>query len=104
MNLIKEWDSPVFAADSLGLDRVFIGNCARGAAKTAYGFIWRYKNPPKQYKICQYALNGLLLKEWGSVKEVFEQIGLSRASINNSIRGTTRTGEGFIWKRLEINE
>jgi group I intron endonuclease len=41
---IKEWDSAGIAAKSLGLSVGNIWMCCNGKARTAYGFIWRYKN------------------------------------------------------------
>lgn len=46
-NLIKEWDSICYAADSLGdTTRAKVKNihsCCNNKRKSAYGFIWRYK-------------------------------------------------------------
>lgn len=44
MNLIKEWDSAGIAAKMLNLSVGNIWMCCNGKARTAYGFIWRYKN------------------------------------------------------------
>ena len=44
-NLIKEWDSIIAAARSLNKPRSNISNCCRGYRyKTAYGYIWKYKD------------------------------------------------------------
>jgi hypothetical protein len=44
-NLIREWDSIIDAARSLNKPRSNISNCCRGYRyKTAYGYIWKYKD------------------------------------------------------------
>lgn len=49
-NFIKEWDMPIDAARELKLGKrdnvgaVGISACTRGKTKTAFGFIWKYKN------------------------------------------------------------
>ena len=43
---IKEWDKIKEASTSLGkaLDTASITCCCKGKQKTAFGFIWKYKN------------------------------------------------------------
>jgi hypothetical protein len=41
--LIKEWNSIHEASINTGVSRCSIENCARGASKTAGGFIWKYE-------------------------------------------------------------
>nr|DAL08534.1 MAG TPA_asm: intron associated endonuclease [Caudoviricetes sp.] len=40
---ISEYDSPLSAESTTGICRSYIARCCRGESKTAYGFIWRYK-------------------------------------------------------------
>lgn len=42
--LIKEWLSTCEIERQLGFSQANISKCCRGERKTAYGFIWRYKN------------------------------------------------------------
>ena len=42
-NFIKEWPSMMEIQRQLGYSCSFICRCCRGKAKTAYGFIWKYK-------------------------------------------------------------
>lgn len=44
MNFIKEWDSISSASKELGIGGNSITTCCRGIAKSAGGFIWKYKN------------------------------------------------------------
>lgn len=42
--LVGEWDCGMDVQRELGIKQQNISNCCRGKLKTAYGFIWRYKN------------------------------------------------------------
>ena len=44
MNLLGEYRSCAEAAREIGKTHQNIATCARGGLKTAYGFIWKYKN------------------------------------------------------------
>lgn len=80
-NFIKEWPNASEAALSLNkkLGAAIIENCSR-KRKSAYGFIWRYKENPLEknfiYKkdksnkpILQYDLQMNFIKEWPSLTE-----------------------------------
>lgn len=43
-NFIKEWTSSMSIQRGLGFNRVGISQCANGKLKSAYGFIWVFKN------------------------------------------------------------
>jgi len=43
-NLVKEWSSQWEASQILDINHKSINNCVVGLAKTAGGFIWKYKN------------------------------------------------------------
>lgn len=43
-NFIKEWENCVEAGKQLNVNASSIQRCARGERKTAFGYIWRYKN------------------------------------------------------------
>lgn len=50
--------------------------------------------------ICQYTLNGDLIKEWTSIKEAAETMGVSTGSIGGCVRKEKhyKTCGGFIWR------
>jgi len=48
--------------------------------------------------VLQYDLSGTFIKRYGSVKEASNVTGFSRSSIENSSRGLSKTGSGFIWR------
>jgi hypothetical protein len=41
---IREWESPIIVQNTLGYCKTWISYCARIKSKSAYGFIWKYKN------------------------------------------------------------
>lgn len=43
-NFIKEWENAVEAGKVLGYNGSSIQRCARGERKSAFGYIWKYKN------------------------------------------------------------
>lgn len=43
-NFIKEWTSGMSIQRELGFALTHISQCARGKAKSAYGFVWVFKN------------------------------------------------------------
>ena len=53
-NFIKDWDSATQAGKLLNLDDRGINTCCRGKQKTAFGFIWKFKDNLK---------NGHILKK-----------------------------------------
>ena len=42
-NLINNWSSTSEIKRELGLNQGFVSACCRGKAKSAYGYIWKYK-------------------------------------------------------------
>ena len=57
-----------------------------------------------QFKpVCQFDLNGILIKKWGSIKEAGEFLKISRTSITACAKGKLRTCSGFVWSYLGMN-
>lgn len=57
------------------------------------------KRTAKQVKtIYQYDLDGNLIKEWDSVKQAGEALGINRPSISNCLKGRYKSAGGFIWR------
>lgn len=46
----------------------------------------------------QYDLDGNLIKEWDSVKQAGEALGINRPSISNCLKGRYKSAGGFIWR------
>ena len=101
---IKEWSSPIDIHKELGYNKSNIANVCRGVAKTAHGFIWRYKNefielelPQKTKKICQYDKDNNLIKTYESIS-LTKYDGFSPKCVSSCCNGKTKTHKGFIWK------
>ena len=43
-NLIKEWKSTRDVERNLGFNQSYISKCCKNIIKTAYGYLWKYKN------------------------------------------------------------
>ena len=75
-----------------------------------------YKNPmfgKKQSKFCieskfkpvtQLSLDGDIIKEWGSLKEVSEYLLINRNTIRMVCQNKRKTAGGYKWKFVEKNE
>ena len=48
-------------------------------------------------KVYQYDIDGNLMKEWTSTKEIFRILGYDPGNIANVCRGLKNTSHGFIW-------
>jgi group I intron endonuclease len=110
-NFIQEWDSGTHYAESRGLNSsTLIIMCLKNKSKTAYGSLWKYKtnNYPKiilplvleyeKMKVTQMDLDGNMVKEWNSILEAANSLGLKKQSIVNNLKGRSKSSGGFIWK------
>lgn len=76
-------------------NHVYIGS-ALGVKRTEEAIA---KRTAKQVKtIYQYDLDGNLIKEWDSVKQAGEALGINRPSISNCLKGRYKSAGGFIWR------
>jgi len=51
------------------------------------------------FVVIQYDREGRYMREFISQNEAARQLGISQACISRSVRGETRTGGGYIWKK-----
>lgn len=56
-NFIKEWESVRDIVRELGFNLECITGCCYKKYKTSHGFIWRYKNTSKVFKLCYIDTN-----------------------------------------------
>ena len=79
-----------------------ISLCLSGKYKTAYGYIWKYKDfenvKRKETYICSYDENKKLVKKYLSVKDASKDMNVSVSAINNAIRLKGKV-KGHTWKR-----
>ena len=52
-------------------------------------------------KIEQYTVDGVLIKEWNSIKEASEYLGVDRSSISHALHNDIPTAGGYKWKLKE---
>lgn len=57
------------------------------------------RNSEARYKrVKQISLDGNIVKEWNSMKEIVETLGLSYSCISQACNGVIKTSNGYIWK------
>ena len=90
-----------------------INRCCRGDIRSAYGFIWIYKDEydtsknyaykrgsyANQYAVTQLDQSGNVIAEFNSVKMANAVTGINYCSICECCNGTQKTAGGFMWKR-----
>lgn len=52
----------------------------------------------KYKRIAQISLDGSFVKEWNSMKEIVQTLGLSYSRISQACNGITKVSNGYIWK------
>lgn len=117
--LIKKWDTAKNAADELNLAYSSLVDAANieEKLKTCGGFQWRWckKNTDilpnispiktkndrisetKLKPVVQYDINGFFIKEWKSIKEASDAMGISHTHISACCKGKRPTSGGFQW-------
>lgn len=119
-DLIKEWPSIVDVEKNSGDTCMKRGNIiasCKGKAHSAYGFVWRYKDPNKWFPPCydireseerrvegkrktvlQYNLQGEFLKEWRSTMDVQRSTGIANTGISLCCKGGIPSAGGYLWR------
>ena len=114
-NFIKEWDRAVDASIALNIDKGRISSACTGRYKTAGGFIFKYNgdtNFSKNFepdkttskKVFQYDVNGIFIKEWGSIRNASKSLNINAPNISSVCTGHIKTAGGFIWKYSNNND
>lgn len=49
-------------------------------------------------RIAQISLNGNVIREWNSMKEIVKTLGFSYSRLSQACNGITKTSNGYIWK------
>lgn len=104
---IKTYSSISEACKALGKEKrnQEIRNCLNGKYRSAFNYIWRYKDKPnikmkRQPKVVQIDISSYkVINKYNSVKEASTTTNISVSSINNCIRGRQKTAGGYIWKK-----
>jgi len=82
-----------------------ISDCCKGKQKTAYGFIWSFKNKLNKIPqnlthlrrpVLQYDLEGNFIREWDNLIELSKQY--QTGNISACCWGKQKTSYGFMWR------
>lgn len=125
--LVRKFDSAKEAGKSLGIDSSNITAVCKCRQKTAGGFKWRYEDENRYLeflqinkiresqkninlkqgglkhskKVCQFTLEGELIKEFASCLIASKETGICRGSIQQNCGGFRKQARGFIFKYKE---
>jgi hypothetical protein len=55
----------------------------------------------KAFKVYQYSLDGVLLKEWDCAQYAVKFYNMNRTGITDCLNGRQKTAKGFIWTKLK---
>lgn len=114
---VEEFASCVEAGNALNKRPGAINQCLNGAVKSAYGFIWVYKNNynpnidysykrdkyANQYAVYQLDKCGNIIDEFDSVMCAHLTTGINYSCICACCNGTQKTAGGFVWKKKDLN-
>lgn len=101
---IKEYKSCAEAVRETGIKHVHCA--AKGARKSAGGYIWRFKyNQPikdtgNKKPVIQYDLYNNKIAQYDSISDAAKETGIIRKGINDCCNGKLQTSGGYIWKFL----
>lgn len=110
IELNKTWNTVKEAAEELGIHKDSISNNCRGATKSAGGYHFQYvdnkirhvkssltgSSNPKARKVACIELN----KQWDTVKECSEEMGVTPQAISKVCRGVNKTAKGLHFKYI----
>lgn len=102
---IAEYPSASEAERRTGISQSNITNCCLGKIKSIGKSLWSYQNKStltyenhNNTPVLQLSKEGILIKEYSSLKEAEEQTGVSYQNISACCRGKTNSAGGSIWK------
>lgn len=103
---IKSYKSCAEATRMTGINHIHCA--AKGARKSAGGFLWKFtedtvplKQTGRKKSVAQYDLENNFLKSYESVSEAARQTKINRKGINDCCNQKTKTSGGYIWKFLQ---
>lgn len=112
-NMIAEFPSIQYAAESTATSRTSISGCLSGTYKTANGYLWVYKEdyPIKDISIYKKKGKGIsvaqidieteeVIATYDSVTEAGKAIGGNYKNIQKILNIPGRTAYGYKWKRI----
>ena len=109
---IRNWKSATEAEREAGI--CGITSCCTSNRKMAGGYIWRYSDEPltkehiawcndnrnygRMVEVCQYNMDGVLLKVHKGQIEAETETGIDRASINSCCHKINKAAGNYIWR------
>lgn len=106
-NFIKEFNGIEEAEKEIGVSNSSISKCCKGIFRMSHGYIWRFKDefipikPIRREKysdaVVQYDKNMKVIKEFKSVNDASNQLGVSRNYIKRMLKKSLK-GDNFILK------
>lgn len=118
--VLSEFPSVKEAAANTKIGYTNIIQCLRGTAKSAGGYVWRYKNFSKKpldgdilnrpipteifqskVKVLQYDLEGHFVKEFKTIAEASTETNVKATTIEKCFNGKCERAGNFMWRRKE---
>lgn len=100
-NFIKSWKNALQASKELNINAGNITSCCKRRYKKAGNYIWRYSNDTnlnlstikdsKTKKVALKTLDNSLVKEFGSIVECANYLGVVRSCVTNCCRGVLKS-------------
>ena len=117
-DFIKEYRSTKDAAEQTGIDRRQISRSINHIGIQAQGYLWVLKSEydesvdygklhrresthPKPKRIAQYTIDGKFVKEWNSLTEAHENLGIGFSTLSSCLHGKYSQAGGYVWKFIE---
>ena len=120
LNLVKVWGTSYQAAKALGVESKGIRCCCQhiGHQKRIKDFFWAYEDDwlagkvtkeyynirkyDKDLPVCQFTKENIFIKEWNSIREASEALGIYSGYIWYACMKPERaaTSHGYIWRLL----
>jgi hypothetical protein len=115
-NFVKEYESVFQAAREIGAGHKSIRHCAKGKAKTAHNFQWRFASDPlfakgitnigpaytpkgiEKKPVLQFSAKGKFLKQYPSIDQAAKTVGVTTDAISKCLNGLARLTAGYQWR------
>ncbi len=110
--IINQFSSMAEASKKLNISLSGISKCCKGNLKSAYGYIWRFKEDniervepvlPYSKVILQYSTNGILLNEFSSLTLASKTLKINLSAISMCCKDKIKIAGGYIWRFKEDN-
>ena len=115
-NLLGNWKGIPEASINTGVSEPIIAACLQNRCKHGGGFIWSYNEkidikdytiyrkgdenyiPYNTKKVIQFSINGDFIKEWNSIIEAAETLGIDNGAVTHVCKRELGSTGGFVWR------